>query len=233
MQYRQSGKSDLRLSVIGLGCWAFGGGDYWGKQDQKDVNDVVHAAVDHGINYFDVAEVYNEGRSESSLGAALEGIARDKVVIGSKIWPMNCYPGKLEKHCEDSLKRLQTDYLDLYMIHWPIHLHAISRFTADPEILNNPPDIDQVFSILMKLKESGKIRHIGLSNFSKTRLEKDLSPSVSISANQLPYNLFSRAIEFDTIKACQDEGIGIITYMTLMQGILTGKYQTLKDVPEW
>ena len=233
MEYRQSGKSDLRLSVIGLGCWAFGGGDYWGKQDQKDVNDVVHAAIDHGINYFDTAEAYNEGRSESSLGVALEGIARDKIILGSKIWPMNCYPGKLEKHCEESLKRLNTDYIDLYMIHWPIHLHAISRFTTDEKILNNPPQINQVFDILTKLKESGKIRHIGLSNFSKSRLEKDLSPSVSIGANQLPYNLLSRAIEFDTIDACQEKGIGIISYMTLMQGILTGKYKSLREVSEW
>jgi aryl-alcohol dehydrogenase-like predicted oxidoreductase len=109
MQYRTIKNTELNLSVIGTGCWAFGGGDYWGAQDQSDATAVVHASVAHGINYFDTAEVYNDGRSESSLGEAIKGIQRDKLIIGSKVSPSNAYAETLVKHCEDSLKRLQTD----------------------------------------------------------------------------------------------------------------------------
>jgi aryl-alcohol dehydrogenase-like predicted oxidoreductase len=233
MECRKSGKSDLSLSVIGLGCWTFGGGDYWGKQDQKDVNEVVAAAVDYGINYFDTAEAYNEGRSESSLGLALQGISREKVLIGSKIAPANCYPGTLERHCEDSLRRLQTEYIDLYMIHWPIHPHSIKHFTKDDQVISNPPEIQKTFEILAELQSSGKIRNIGISNFSRNRIRNDLPSSVAVAANQLPYNLLCRAIEFETMPACAENGIGIIGYMTLLQGILSGKYAKLANVPEW
>lgn len=231
MDYRESGSSGLRLSAIGLGCWSFGGGDYWGKQDQKDVEEVVHAAVDLGINYFDTAEMYNEGRSESSLGQAIKGLKRDKLVIGTKVPPSCCYPRVLEEHCNASLKRLDTDYIDLYMIHWPIHRDSIRFFTTDEKILDNPPDNDEAFRALLSLKKSGKIRHIGISNYSKTRILKDIKPGYQVEANQLPYNLLSRAIEFDTIEHCNASGIGIISYITLMQGILTGKYPVLQDVP--
>ena len=232
-EYRQCGASGLSLSVIGLGCWAFGGGQYWGNQDQKDVNEVVHAAVDLGINYFDTAEAYNEGRSESSLGIALQGLEREKIVVGTKITPANCYPDLLEKHCDESLRRLQTDYIDLYMLHWPIHPHSIRHFTDDPAVIANPPDVERAFEILLKLKESGKIRHVGVSNFSCGRMKSDIPSSVDIVANQLPYNLLCRAIEFDAMPWCKENGIGIIGYMTLLQGLLAGIYPSFADVPEW
>lgn len=233
LQYRQCGSSELKLSVLGLGCWAFGGGDYWGKQDQSDVNDVVHAAVDCGINYFDTAEAYNEGRSESSLGIALQGVPRDQVIIGSKVAPANCYPGTLEAHCEASLRRLATDYLDLYMIHWPIHAQSIRHFTKDAGVIANPPRIGEAFEALARLQQSGKIRHIGISNFSSGRMQEDIPPGISVAANQLPYSLLCRAVEFDAMPSCAEKGIGIIGYMTLLQGILAGKYPALADVPEW
>jgi len=91
MQKRVCKNTDLELSVLGTGCWSFGSGSYWGNQDQKDVNQVVHASVDLGINYFDTAEAYNDGRSESSLGEAIREIQRDKALIGSKVSPSNCY----------------------------------------------------------------------------------------------------------------------------------------------
>jgi myo-inositol catabolism protein IolS len=233
MAHRKCGSSDLSLSLLGLGCWSFGGGQYWGNQDQKDVNEVVHAAVEQGINYFDTAEAYNEGRSETSLGIALQSLRREDVIVGSKITPVNCYPGTLEKHCEDSLRRLQTDYIDLYMLHWPIHPHSIRHFTKDAEVISSPPDIQQTFEILSELKRCGKIRHIGISNFSSNRMKKDIPSAVQVAANQLPLNLLCRGIEFDTLLACKDNGIGIIGYMTLLQGILAGKYPTLADVPQW
>src|SRR5690606_5455375 len=131
MEYREIKNGDLKLSIIGTGCWSFGGGEYWGSQDQNDVNDVVHASVGFGINYFDTAEAYNDGRSETSLGIAMKGIPRDKLVIGTKVSPSNCYRDTLIEHCEGSLRRLETDYIDIYMIHWPIHPHSIRHFTQD------------------------------------------------------------------------------------------------------
>ena len=232
MEYRKCGDSDLFLSSIGLGCWSFGGGEYWGQQDQKDVDEVVHAAVDKGINYFDTAEVYNDGRSETSLGRALKGLQRDKLIIGSKVSPSNCYPGVLGKHCEASLRRLQTDFIDVYMIHWPIHSHSVRHFTSDEKVINNPPDIDDALSSLLKLRDSGKIRYIGLSNFSKKRMIQDIPEHVPVAMNELAYNLLSRGIEFDTLHHCQNNGIGILAYIPLMQGILSGKYRTLNDIPE-
>jgi len=158
MEYRKSGKSDLFLSVIGLGCWSFGGGDYWGHQDQKDVDEVVHADFDKGINFFDTAEVYNDGRSEISLGNAIKGLQRNKLIIGSKVSPSNCYPGILEAHCDASLERLKTDYIDVYMIHWPIHPHSVRHFTSDERVINDPPGINDALGSLMKLRDAGKIR---------------------------------------------------------------------------
>lgn len=233
MRYNTIKGTNLSLSSIGTGCWSFGGGEYWGAQEQKDVNEVVHASFDHGINYFDTAEVYNEGRSEISLGEAIKGLPRDKLVIGSKISPSNAYAGKLEEHCEASLRRLQTDYLDIYMIHWPIHPHSIRHFTKDEETINHPPAIRETFDSLLKLQKAGKIRHIGLSNYSYKRMSEDVPEDVSIAVNQLPYNLLCRAVEYDTLPYCKRKGIGTIGYMTLLQGILTGKYNTLDEVPGW
>jgi myo-inositol catabolism protein IolS len=233
MRYRKINNTDLNLSLMGTGCWTFGGGDYWGAQSQRDANDVVHASVDNGINYFDTAEVYNEGRSESSLGVAIKGISRDKLIIGTKVSPSNTYAGTLEKHCEASLRRLQLDYIDIYMIHWPIHPHSIRHFTGDEQIINHPPQVAEVFEGLKKLQETGKIKYIGLSNFSYKRLKEDIQEDVKVVVNELPNNLLCRAIEYDTLPFCISNKIGTIGYMTLLQGILTGKYGSLRDIPEW
>jgi myo-inositol catabolism protein IolS len=229
MDRRKANGSDLEFSVLGTGCWAFGGGEYWGEQRQKDVNEVVHASVDLGINYFDTAEVYNDGRSESSLGEAIRGIPRDKILIGTKISPSNCHPYTLIKHCHASLKRLGTDYIDIYMLHWPIHPHSVKHFTQDPGMIENLPAIGEVMETLTALKQDGKIRHIGLSNFS-ARLMKDL-PLSGIAVNQLPYNLFCRAGEYDALAFCEESKIAVISYMTLLQGLLGGNYSRLKDIP--
>jgi myo-inositol catabolism protein IolS len=231
MKKRLCKNSGMKLSVLGTGCWAFGGGEYWGKQDQKDVNEVVFASVDLGINYFDTAEAYNEGRSETSLGEAIKGMPRDKILIGTKVSPSNCYKETMIEHCNESLKRLQTDYIDLYMIHWPIHTHSIRHFTSDNKIIDNPPKIEEAWEAMGILKKQGKIRNVGVSNFSYSRL-KDL-PLNEIAVNELPYNLLCRAIEYDTIPAAEKNGIGIIGYMALLQGILADIYPSLQDVPVW
>lgn len=231
MQRRKCESANIELSVLGTGCWTFGGGDYWGIQNQKDVNEVVHASVDLGINYFDTAEVYNDGRSELSLGEAIKGIARDKIVIGSKVSPSNCYRQTLIEHCEATLQRLQTDYVDLYMIHWPIHPHSVKHFTNNSQVINNPPTIHEAVEALRILKQDGKIREFGISNFSRKRMNG--LPVNEIAVNELPYNLLCRAVEYDILPFCQENGIGVIGYMALLQGILSGKFPTLNDVPVW
>jgi myo-inositol catabolism protein IolS len=231
MEKRVCINSGLKLSVLGTGCWAFGGGEYWGDQNQIDVNNVVHASYDMGINYFDTAEVYNEGRSESSLGEAIIGIPRDKIFIGTKVSPSNCYKKTLMEHCEASLKRLQTDYIDIYMVHWPLHPHSIKHFTEDKRIIENPPEISEVLEALKILKQQGKIQHFGVSNFSRILL-KDL-PLEEIAVNELPYNLLCRAVEYDALPFCEENGIGVIGYMALLQGILADNYPSLEDIPVW
>ena len=140
MEKRRCGKSGIDISSLGIGCWSFGGGDYWGPQDQRDVNAVIQTALDCGINYFDTAEVYNDGHSEESLGKALMG-RRHEAVIGTKVSPENTKLSVLRKHCEASLRRLQTDYIDIYMVHWPIPNHK---------------QVEDAFATLMELQSEGK-----------------------------------------------------------------------------
>jgi aryl-alcohol dehydrogenase-like predicted oxidoreductase len=216
VEYRACGKSGLELSVLGIGCWSFGGGesDYWGPQDQRDAGEVVARALDMGVNYFDTAEGYNDGRSEEALGAAL-GRRRAEAVIGTKVAPENTQPAVLREHCEASLRRLGTDTIDLYMVHWPITQHSVA----------------DAFATLIALKQEGKIRHIGVSNFGVNQLSEALATGVEIAADQLAYSLLTRSIELEILPMCRDQGIGVLPYMPLMQGLLTGKYRTPDDVP--
>jgi myo-inositol catabolism protein IolS len=231
MERRICRNSGVELSVLGTGCWAFGGGEYWGEQNQKDVDSVVHASVEMGINYFDTAEAYNEGRSESSLGQAIKGIPRDRFLIGTKISPSNCYKETLIEHCEDSLKRIRTDYIDIYMVHWPVHPHSIRHFTGEKNIIENPPEISETIDALQILKKQGKIRNYGVSNFSPGPLAG--LPLEEISVNELPYNLLCRAIENDTLPFCEEKGIGVIGYMALFQGLLADNFPSFNDIPVW
>ncbi len=229
MERRNCGTSDLELAVLGLGCWPFGGGKYWGGQEQTDVNAVVKAAVALGVNYFDTAEAYNDGASETSLGLALRGVPRDKVIIGTKISPSNTRPDILTAHCEQSLQRLGTDYIDLYMVHWPITPKGIAHFTNEPDC----PGVDEAFATLRRLKETGKIRYIGVSNFAPNQLQQALDTRTELVINELPYNLLCRAIEYRILPYCVANGVGILGYMVLLQGILADIYSTLDDVPTW
>lgn len=233
MERRPCGKTGLKLSVLGAGCWAYGGGSYWGEQNQADVDAVVHRALELGINYFDTAEAYNEGRSEESLGKAIRGLTREQLIVGTKVSPSNCYPQTLVEHCEASLRRLGTDYIDLYMIHWPIHPHSIRHFTQDQAIIDRPPRIAEALDTLKKLRQQGKVRHVGVSNFAQPRLEEALRLYPDLVANELPYSLLTRAIELEIIPFCQAQGVGVIGYMTLLQGLLANIYRTLDEVPPY
>jgi myo-inositol catabolism protein IolS len=227
---RRCGFSDLSLPVLGVGCWAFGGGDYWGPQSQREVDAVVRAAVDHGCNFFDTAEVYNAGASERALGAALRGIPREHVIVCTKISPSNTAPATLAAHCEASLRRLELDYVDLYMVHWPITAHSIAHFSADS---SEVPSVAGAFATLRRLQRDGKIRHIGVSNFGPTQLAEALATGAPIAVNELPYSLLTRAIEREILPLCQARGVGVLGYMALLQGVLSDRYTRLDDLPEW
>ena len=212
MERRVCGNSGIEISAMGIGCWSYGGGDYWGPQSQSDVTAVANAALDAGINFFDTAEGYNSGRSEEALAVALKG-RRHEAVIGTKVSRPD--PATIREHCEASLQRLQTDYVDIYMIHWP-----------DDEIA-----IDESMAELMRLQEDGLIRAIGVSNFGVAQLTAALQTGATIAVNQLCYNLLSRAIEPALLPLCREQNVGILGYMPLLQGILTGQYKSADEIP--
>ncbi len=224
------GNSKIEINALGMGCWSYGGGSYWGDQAQQDVNDIVALALDQGINYFDTAEVYNNGASETSLGIALKG-RRQEAVVGSKVSTSNVQPKVLREHCENSLRRLQTDYIDIYMLHWPVNPKAIEHFSDDRSLIENPPSVDETFHTLMELKKEGKIREIGISNHGVEQMKEVLAACPDIAVNELPYNLISRAIEEKILPFCVEKSIGVLGYMAYQQGILTGCFDDVSKVP--
>ncbi|HEY5466244.1 MAG TPA: aldo/keto reductase [Clostridia bacterium] len=218
MQHVKLGQSDLMVSPLTLGCWSFGGDkeSYWGEQSQSEVEQIVGEALDLGVNFFDTAFGYNDGRSEISLGKALAG-KRSQAVICNKIpiqktEDLADYPQTIQ----NSLTRLQTDHIDLMMIHWPTKDEALLRANL---------------AALAKEKERGTIRHIGVSNFAVDTLEIARSMGIQVVANEFAYNLVSRGIEKDVLPYCRLNHISVAAYMPLMQGILTGKYHTLEEIP--
>ena len=230
MEKRRLGKSSLEVAPIGMGCWAYGSGTYWGEQSQKDVNQIVNEALDLGINLFDTAEMYNNGTSEESLGIALNS-RRDEAVVCSKISPSNTHTKTLREHCDASLKRLGMDYIDLYMVHWPINPISIKHFTNDQSIIANPPTVKEAFDTLMELKKEGKIRYIGISNFGSLQIAEALATGAEIIVNEMPYNIVSRAIENEITPYCIQNDIAVIGSMALQQGLLAGIYSKVDDVP--
>jgi len=225
---RELGNSGILVPPMTVGCWAFGGGAYWGAQPQKDVDQVVAAAIDLGLNCFDTAEMYNDGASETSLGAALKGRRHETVII-TKIKPSNCID--VRKWLEQSLLRLQTDYVDNYMLHWPINAASMKQYTSDPAILADPPTIGDALHQMDALKKEGKIRSIGLSNFGVKQMEEALGFGVRIDTNEICYNILSRAIESKIVPFCHEHGLSIIGTMGLQQGLLADLFKTASDVP--
>ena len=228
IETRQCGDGALKLPALGIGCWSFGGGDYWGPQQQSDVEAVVRRAVECGCNFFDTAEAYNNGESEISLGRALKEIPRDNVLLATKISPSNTAPETLVQHCDASLRRLQTDYIDLYMVHWPITAHSIRHFTTEKLEV---PRVQDAFNTLVRLQKTGKIRHIGVSNFGRIKLDEAIATGAKIVINELPYSLLARAIESEILPYCRAKGIGVVAYMPLLQGVLADHYASFDLLP--
>lgn len=218
MEQRRLGKTELLLSEIGFGAWAIGGGDYafgWGPQDDDDSVRAIHHALNKGVNWIDTAPIYGLGRSEEVVGKALRGI-RGEVIIATKcglVWDdqreisNRLTAASVREEAENSLRRLQTDHIDLYQMHWP-----------DPQ-----EEMEEAWSTMADLVKEGKVRYIGVSNFSTEQMEI-LGAVHPIASLQPPYSMLRRDIEKSQIPYCGENGIGIVAYSPLQNGLLTGKF---------
>ncbi|MDC7831237.1 MULTISPECIES: aldo/keto reductase [Pseudomonas] len=203
---------DTPVSRIGLGTWAIGGW-MWGGTDEARSIETIRGAVKGGINLIDTAPVYGFGRSEEIVGKALEGI-RDQAVIATKValeWPneevrRNASAARIRQEVEDSLRRLRTDRIDLYQVHWP-----------DPQVPH-----EETARELERLRQEGKILAIGVSNYSPEQLEA-FRQFANLSTVQPPYNLFERAIETDVLPYAQRHGLVVLAYGALCRGLLSGR----------
>lgn len=213
MKTRKLGASDLYVTELILGTWAIGG-TMWSDYDEAGAKEAIKASIDSGINCIDTAPAYGGGHAEELIGDIIRGM-RDKLIIATKCG-LNI-EGRYEKiltpefimhDLEMSLKRLRTDYVDLYQIHWPV---------ADVPIKVS-------MEALMKAKEQGKVRYIGVCNFSGKELEDAINCGDVVSL-QPNYSLLEREIENDQMKICEKSGVSIISYGSLAAGMLTGKYK--------
>lgn len=228
MKFKQI--KDMQASAIGFGCWAIGG--TWNNVTDKESIKTVHSAIDEGINFFDVAPVYGKGHAETVLGQAIKNLARDEIIIATKCglpWNLND-PRKKTRHdlsrnsiffeIEQTLQRLGTDYIDLYQVHWP-----------DP---NTP--IEETALALKTLQEQGKIRHVGVSNYS-IEMIKQMQSVVEVATVQGLYNLLEQnpthyhniSLQYRTrdemLPYCHEHEMKYLPYSPLMQGLLTGTFK--------
>lgn len=207
MEYIKLGKSDMEVSKIAFGCWAAGAGSEWGKSlEDRIYSETILKAYEGGINFFDTAMGYGGGHSEEVLGNAISSI-REKVIISSKCSATGLTSKNAKKSVEQSLLRLKTDYIDIFFVHWP-----------NPDI-----PVEEPIEQLMKLKEEGKIKSIGVSNFTLGHLKRAVKAGL-IDVIQPCYNLYWRHIEKDLMPYCIENGIGIVSYSSIAQGLLTGKF---------
>lgn len=210
MEARQLGNSDIFISPILMGTWQAGKKMWVGVEDQETIK-AIRAAVDAGITTIDTAEVYGQGHSERIVAQALNDI-RDQVVYATKVFSNHLKYEQVIAACDRSLTNLQTDYIDLYQIHWP-------SGAFNSEIV----PIEETMKALNQLKQEGKIRAIGVSNFSVSQL-KEASQYGPIESVQPAYSLFWRQIETDLTPYCVENNISILAYSSLAQGLLTGKF---------
>jgi myo-inositol catabolism protein IolS len=211
MEMRSLGKSNIQITPIIFGTWQAGKSGWVGIEDQEVIR-ALRAALDSGITTFDTAAVYGNGYSERIVAQALSD-RRDRVIYATKVFSNHLSYQQVMEACEGSLQNLQTDYIDLYQIHWP------SGSFNSPVV-----PIEETMSALNELKQQGKIRAIGVSNFSRAQLA-EATQYGQIDSLQPPYNLFWRGVERDAMPYCIENHISIIAYSPLAQGLLTGKFK--------
>lgn len=212
MDYIRLHNTEIDIPKLSLGTWAFSDFGTWGPNDEKDSIDTIHAALDKGITLLDTAERYGGGKSEEILGKALKG-RRDKAIVATKVYSDALRYDDVLAHCEESLKRLDTDYIDLYQIHWP----------------NKDVPAEETFRAFEDLKKAGKIRAVGVCNYAQKGLEE--IRGLGAVTNQLPYSLIWRQVEDGIIQKTTENHMVVWAYSPLAQGLLGGKYLTLDDVP--
>lgn len=216
MNKKRLGNSDMDLTPIGVGAWAMGGGGWmfgWGPQDDAESIAAIQAALDHGINWIDTAAVYGLGHSEEVVARALAGRANRPYVFTkcTLVWndkreiSRSLKADSIRRECENSLKRLRVDAIDLYQIHWP-----------DPD-----PDLEEGWKTLAQLQKEGKVRWIAVSNFNVAQMERcrRIAPITSL---QPPYSVISPEVENEILPYCRQHDIGVIVYSPMKSGLLTG-----------
>jgi aryl-alcohol dehydrogenase-like predicted oxidoreductase len=231
MKYRKLGKNGPEISVIGFGSWAIGGGGWasaWGDQDDQLSIESIRAALDAGVTFYDTAAAYGLGHSEEIVGQALKG-DRQKVILATKcglVWDedkkitKNGTYDSVINEAEASLRRLGTDYIDLYQMHWPdTDQHAPA---------------EETMRAMEKLVQDGKIRYVGVSNYSVQLLEESLAVR-HVDALQPPYSILRPAAEKELLPFCLEKGIGVVGYSSLTSGLLSGNYtyDTKFDESDW
>ena len=218
MQYQEFGKTGLKVSKLCLGTWGIGGAG-WDSYSDESRMDAIKAALECGINFIDTAPAYNAGKAECYVGETLNKLKKRKDVVISTKCGNKFVDGKylrcgskesILKQCDESLKNLKTDYIDIYLVHWP-----------DPDV-----ELEETIDAVSTLKKEGKILHAGVSNFSKEQIE-EAQKYCEIEAFQPQYSLADRKDE-KLIRWAYEQGLGIMTYGTLGGGILTGNYRELR-----
>lgn len=211
------------VSRIGLGTWAMGGGE-WGVVSDADAVETCRAIFDHGINLIDTAPIYGHGRSEERIGRAMRQHGRrEDFYIATKAgleWNergvfANSDPKRLRQELEDSLRRLGTDYVDLYQIHWP----------------DTTLPVEHAAEVMWELLDAGRIRAVGVSNFSVEQMEA-FEKVAPVHSNQPPYNLFEREIDAEILPYCERKGIAVLTYSSLCRSLLAGRLTAETPIPE-
>ena len=220
MRYKHVKNAGIDLSALAVGTWAIGG-QKWGDVNEKDSIKAIRAMIDEGVNLVDTAPVYGNGHSEEVVGKALEDGYRDKVFLATKFSISNDENGVIInngsyenaiRECDDSLRRLKTDHIDIYIMHWP-----------DP---GTP--VEETMRALDDLKKSGKIRYVGVSNFNRELIEA-AQKVVRIDFLQPPYSMVEES-QKNLLMWCEEQGIGTMTYGSLGAGILTG---AVRELPDW
>ncbi|HEY6769211.1 MAG TPA: aldo/keto reductase [Candidatus Sulfotelmatobacter sp.] len=217
METRQLGNSELFITPIGIGAWAMGGSGWtwsWGPQNDDDSIAAIHEALDHGINWIDTAAVYGLGHSEEVVNQALRGRSQRPYVFTKceRTWDLNGEIGgtlkaaSIRRECEDSLRRLDVDVIDLYQIHWP-----------EPSA-----DIEEGWTELAKLKQEGKVRYIGVSNFNVVEMQR-AAAIAPITSLQPPYSMLARDVEQAILPFAERNNTGVIVYSPMYSGLLSGE----------
>ena len=224
MKLRQLGNSDLQITTVGIGAWAMGGGKWefgWGPQDDRDSISAIHEGLDQGLNWIDTAAVYGLGHSETVVGKAIKGLTSPPYVFTkcSLVWDAdgnithNLQAASIRREAEASLKRLDVDRIDLYQIHWP-------AWKGAPESAS-PGSIEEAMTALAALQQEGKIRHIGVSNFSSSQMAR-AQAQAPVTSLQPPYSLLVRGAEDSVLPFAAHHGIGVIVYSPMTSGLLSG-----------